>query len=109
MHPYANKQIFLATKHEKEKMIAPLFVKHLQANVEVYDFDTDSMGTFTGEIPKLGSAYETCLEKARIAAKASKDGIGLGNEGSFGPHPVIPLIACDHEIMVLIDLEKNLM
>lgn len=108
MHPLAKKQIILATKHEKQKVIAPLFFQHLQASVDVLDFDTDTMGTFTGDIARQGSAYETCLKKAKLAAAASKDGIGLGNEGSFGPHPVVPMVASDHEIMILVDLNKNL-
>lgn len=108
MHPFANKQIILATKHDKQKVIAPLFFEHLQASVEVWDFDTDSLGTFTGEIARISTAYETCLKKAKLAASASKDGIGLGNEGSFGPHPAVPMMPCDHEIMILVDLNKNL-
>jgi hypothetical protein len=106
-HPWHHKVIKLATKHQKEHVIAPLFLKDLNSHVQVCSIDTDELGTFTGEIPRKGTAFQTCLKKASLAAETSNDGLGLANEGSFGPHPMFTMLPSDHEIMVLVDLNHQ--
>ena len=106
-HPWHDKVIKLATKHQKEQVIAPLFLSNLNSHVQVCPVDTDELGTFTGEIPRQDTPFQTCLKKASLAAHASKDGLGLANEGSFGPHPMFPVLPSDHEIMVLVDLNQK--
>ena len=32
---------------------------------------------------------------------------GLASEGSFGPHPLIPFLPCDHEILYFIDRKRD--
>jgi hypothetical protein len=106
-HPWRHKVIKLATKHQKEHVIAPLFLSQLSLHVEVCPVDTDEFGTFTGEIPRQDTPFQTCLKKASLAAQASEYGLGIANEGSFGPHPMLPMLASDHEIMVLVDLSHQ--
>lgn len=45
----------------------------------------------------------TAKEKAKQAILRSNLRIGVGSEGSFGPHPYIPFLASGLEILVLID------
>ena len=106
MH-YQNERILLATKHEKERVICPIFREKLGCEIYTTHFDTDQFGTFTGEVARMQGAYETCILKAKIAAKAADCFYSIASEGSFGPHPSIPFVASDHEIMALVDLKNN--
>jgi hypothetical protein len=106
MH-YNNERVLLASKHEKERVIGPVFFDKLGCEIYTSDFDTDQFGTFTGEIPRAQNAYETCVLKAKSAAIAADCFFSIASEGSFGPHPSMPFFASDHEIMVFVDLKNN--
>ena len=106
MH-YKNERVLLASKHEKERVIHPIFLEKIGCEIYTSDFDTDQFGTFTGEIPRAQNAYETCILKAKSAAIAAECFFSVASEGSFGPHPSIPFFASDHEIMVFVDLKNN--
>jgi hypothetical protein len=98
MH-YRNEHVLLASKHEKERVIRPIFHDKIGCTLYTSDFDTDQFGTFTGEIPRIQNAYQTCILKARAAAIAADCFFSIASEGSFGAHPAIPFLASDHEIM----------
>ncbi len=104
---YKDKFVLLASKHNKEQVIKPVFLEKLACNVCVEDIDTDQFGTFTGEVPRTLSAYETCILKAKHAANEKKYVLSIASEGSFGPHPSNPFIPHAHEIMVFVDLEHD--
>ena len=104
---YRNEDVLLASKHEKERVIRPIFHQKIGCTLHTSNFDTDQFGTFTGEIPRPHNAYETCILKARAAAIAADCLFSIASEGSFGPHPSIPFFASDHEIMVFVDLKNN--
>jgi hypothetical protein len=106
MH-YRNERVLLASKHEKERVIRPVFHEKIGCTLYTSDFDTDQFGTFTGEIPRSQSAYETCILKAKTAAIAADCFFSMASEGSFGPHPAIPFVASDHELMVFVDLKND--
>ena len=66
---YKGKPVVLATKHQKEDVIRPFFENGLGCSIHVpMHFDTDQFGTFTNEIPRKLSAYETLIQKAKEAA-----------------------------------------
>lgn len=76
--------ISLLTKHGKEKVIAPVFSEKLDVEIEHTDsFDTDQLGTFTGEIPRENKAVECAIKKAELACELTGNSVGLGSEGSF--------------------------
>ncbi len=107
--PYQGRTAVLATKHQKEKVVAgPLqegagIVLHVPP-----DLDTDSLGTFTGEVERLGTPRSVAIKKARMGMAASGLRLGLANEGSFGPHPTWPMAAADHELLVFLDDDEGL-
>lgn len=105
---YANQKVIIATKHHKEKVIGPILKKSLGCIIETSSFDTDTLGTFTGEVPRLHEAQKTCEIKAHQAAKLENALLAIASEGSFGPHPLIPMIPQAHEIMVFIDKKHDL-
>ena len=104
---YIDKVVLLASKHSKEQAIGPVLRQTLGCHLRVEDIDTDLFGTFTGEIPRTASAYDTCILKANYAAHEKNYALSIASEGSFGPHPSNPFIPHAHEIMVFVDLEND--
>lgn len=95
--------------HGKEQAIAPILQEQLGVQVIVpADFDTDRFGTFTREIKRPGTQLETARAKIESALTLTGETLGLASEGSFGPHPVIPYICFNREIVVLVDKAHDL-
>ena len=102
---YTGSRFILTTKHAKSIAIAPVFQEKLQATVLEYVVDTDQLGTFSGEIDRSGSALECAQRKCEWSIKHFKEKVefALASEGSFGPHPLFPIVAGDYEILYFID------
>lgn len=98
----------IATKHAKERLFGPPLGEQLGLTVVLAQVDTDLLGTFSGEVPRVGTARDTALRKAELAIRHSDADIGIGSEGSFGPHPAIPFLPVDVELAVMIDVELGL-
>lgn len=107
-HPYRTRTAALATKHGKLALIAPPLEESVGLRVEAVEVDTDSLGTFTGEIPRLGTPLETAIAKARLGMSVSGHTLGLASEGSIGPDPAMPFVNSDREIVVLVDDESGI-
>ncbi len=104
---YAGSCLVLTTKHQKSLAIAGPFEKILGASVLEYVADTDLLGTFSGDVPRVGTILETVRKKCEWSLKNTKAEHALANEGSFGPHPSIPFLPCDHEVLYFIDLKLD--
>jgi hypothetical protein len=94
----------LATRHGKARAIAPAMAEALGLGIIVpAALDTDSLGTFTGEVPRPAPMRETARLKARMGMTEAGLPLGIASEGSFGPHPAVPFLAAAHELMIFID------
>lgn len=93
----------VSTKHDKLPLIAPPLEQTLGLRVDAADVDTDTLGTFTGEIPRLGPPLETAIAKARLGIAATGTKLGIASEGSIGPDPAMPFLVADRELVVLVD------
>ena len=102
-HPYAGRMAALATKHGKLPLIGPVLERAIGLKVIDAPVDTDVLGTFTGDVPRLGSPLETAIAKARLGMEAAGEELGLASEGSIGPDPSLPFVVSDEEIVVLVD------
>ena len=80
-------QAAILTQHDKARLIAPALHRLGWQLSELSSFDTDTLGSFSGERPRFMSPYECALRKAAIAAELSGADIGIGSEGSFSPGP----------------------
>ncbi len=100
---YKNQKAVMATKHEKEEMIAPAFMDLLGLRIVKANIDTDQLGTFSGEVDRQDSPLVCARKKCELAIKEYKVPLAISSEGSFGPHPFIPFITCDYEILYFID------
>lgn len=108
IHPYQGQTVALATKHGKERAIAPALRASPGLQVQLAGIDTDTLGTFTGEIERSGTPRETVLAKARLGVEQTGIPRGLASEGSFGPHPAAFLITAGHELLAFIDLDLGI-
>jgi hypothetical protein len=102
---YSGKTVVLTTKHEKLKIISSPFLENLNLQVMIAALDTDALGTFSGEKERPGSALEVIEKKCRMGMQATGMKLGLASEGSFGPHPLIPFIPSNYEMMMFVDDE----
>lgn len=106
---FAGRNLVIATKHKKEKVIAPILEKELDVKCEIpKNFDSDIFGTFSGEIDRLMNPIETGRMKCLKAIELTGCDLAIASEGSFGPHPTIGIVNADDEILVLIDKKNNL-
>jgi hypothetical protein len=102
------KQICVATKHEKEKVIVPLFSNLFNCTFLFSEIDTDLLGTFSGEIERTLSPYETAIEKCRMAFKTTDADFAIASEGSFGPHPSLFFVPADEEFLLFMSRDEQL-
>lgn len=106
---FTGRQLVIATMHGKEKVIAPQLEEKLGVTCFVPEhFDSDQLGTFTGEIQRHRNALDTARSKCLKAMEITGCGLGIASEGSFGPHPTLWFAPADDEILILIDTENNL-
>lgn len=101
---FGDRVAVLATMHRKEEAIAPILETALALQVTIpTNLNTDQFGTFTREVARPGTQLEAARLKAQQGLAITGASLGLASEGSFGPHPVFPYIACNREIVVLLD------
>lgn len=95
--------------HGKEGAIAPPLLSGLGLHVTpTSGLDTDQFGTFSGEIPRLGTMGEVAVRKARLGMAATGLPLGLASEGTFGPHPLIPFFPVGRELLMFVDEERGI-
>lgn len=106
---YAGSRIILTTKHAKGLAIAPEFTRILSADVVQFEADTDELGTFSGEVERVGDALQCAKSKCMwgLNCQQGRAKYALASEGSFGPHPVIPFVPSDQEILYFIDRKHD--
>jgi hypothetical protein len=102
---YEGEEAVLATMHGKERVIAPLLLRQLGLRVTLASgLDTDRFGTFTREVERTGSQLDAARAKIKAAFElAPETRFAIASEGSFGPHPYIPLLPLEREIVVMVD------
>lgn len=108
-HYFEDRHLVIATKHRKEAVITPLVNGSLGVISQIAEgFDTDVLGTFTGEIERKDDALTTLRNKCLMAMALSGCDLGVGSEGSFGPHPTLFFTHADDELVMLIDQKNGL-
>ena len=106
---FSGRRLLIVTKHEKEAVIAPLLEKALGVTCFVTeDFDTDSLGTFSGEIARKDDALTTLRKKCWEGMKSEGFDLAVATEGSFGNHPTVFFAPANDELIMLVDQKNNL-
>jgi hypothetical protein len=98
----------MATKHDKGRLLAPAFDEILSMRVEEVLVDTDLLGTFSGEIERVGTPLEVAIKKARLGIERTGNSYGVASEGSVGPDPFMPIINANIETIVFVDDELGI-
>ncbi len=106
---FAERKLIIATKHQKEQVIAPILEKELGVTCFTDPaLDTDILGTFTGEVARYDDPVTTARKKCYRAMEISGCDMAVASEGSFGPHPTLFFAAADDEILLFIDQKNHL-
>ena len=109
MKRFEGRRLFIATKHEKERVIAPILERELGVICVSDDrFDTDRFGTFSGEVERLDDPLETLRKKCIAGLENSTCDLVVASEGSFGMHPSLFFTAADDEFILLMDAQEGL-
>lgn len=93
------------TCHDKGQLVSDALAGLGFTIESITSYDTDQFGTFTREVPRVASAHETALSKAKLAASLGGVRYGLGSEGSFGRDPHVGWMPWDYEILCLWDAQ----
>jgi len=107
--PFNGRPLLIATQHGKEQVIAPVLERVL--GVECFsnsEFDTNTLGTFSGEVERTLDPLAAARAKCLHAMEAHQCDLAVASEGSFGPHPAIPFAQADDELLICIDKKLNL-
>ena len=106
---FSNRRLVIATKHKKETVIAPAMEEALGVKCFVpANFDTDVLGTFTGEIIRKHNPITTARNKCLMAMASTHCDLGIASEGSFGAHPTMFFVPADEEFLIMIDKKHDL-
>lgn len=107
--PFAGSTVAIGTRHGKETAFAPAFSRWLGADVRpTVELDTDALGTFTRDVPRVGTAEEAATAKARAAATELGTITGMATEASYAPAlgGFGPMV--HEELAVFVDLERGI-
>lgn len=106
---FKGRNLIIATKHGKEKVITPVLEKELGVKCFVDSgLDTDQLGTFTGEVERKEDPVTTARNKCFMAMELTNCDLAIASEGSFGSHPNIYFVPVDDEILMFIDKKNGL-
>lgn len=106
---FRGRNLLIVTKHDKEKVIAPVLEKALGVNCILTDaYDTDELGTFSGERERKEDPITTARKKCLDGMAITHCDLAVASEGSFGPHPNAFFLPADDEFLIFIDKRNGL-
>lgn len=106
---FKGRRLLIATKHQKERVIAPIMERELGVTcITCATFDSDVLGTFSGEVERKDDALTTVKNKCLLAMSMENCDLAIASEGSFSPHPTIFFAHADEELLILVDLKNKL-
>ncbi|RXI96169.1 hypothetical protein DS745_20720 [Anaerobacillus alkaliphilus] len=106
---FGERKCVVATMHQKEEVMAPILKRELSVEIVLpKDFDTDMFGTFAGDVERVGDQLEAARNKLHKALELTGCDLGIASEGSFGPHPVVPFLPFNQELVLFIDKKNDL-
>lgn len=104
-----NERIAFLTRHQKEKLLSPIFHQNFGCSlIHTDNLDTDTLGTFTREIPRQGTQREAARKKAELGAHLTGCRFGIGSEGAFITDPWTGMMPWNLEMVLLLDTKTGL-
>lgn len=110
LHPYlAGAPVALLTRHGKETLLAPVLEPALGVRlVHVDSIDTDTLGSFTRDVPRAGTQREAARRKARLGAELAGCRFAVASEGAFVTDPWTGMLPWDIEMVLFLDVQTGL-
>jgi hypothetical protein len=106
---FEGRKLVIATKHKKECVIGPPLKTAFGLDFfSSVGFDTDDLGTFSGEIERLHHPMDAARIKCNMGMDLYNVDLAISSEGSFGPHPHVFFLPADEEYLMLVDRKNNL-
>lgn len=106
---FSGRRLLVVTKHHKEQVISPLFERELGVKCHLSKkFDTDTLGTFSGEITRKNDVLTTLRKKCWEGMQSENFDLAIATEGSFGNHPTVFFAPANDEFIMLLDKKNNL-
>jgi hypothetical protein len=96
---WQGQKAMVVTMHGKNEVIQSEFAS-LGLKWTNCELNTDQFGTFSGEIKRNFDAISTARQKCDLAFCHTDVDIAIASEGSFGPHPNIPFIPVNEELLL---------
>lgn len=102
---FQNQEVILVSMHGKEAVLGPALYEAFGIHLAVAsELNTDDFGTFSGEKSRPDTQYKTALMKLAAGFKSyPKYSWGLASEGAFVPHPEVPFLTVNYELLVLVN------
>lgn len=98
----------MASKHDKAVLVRSALTEELGLEVIEVVVDTDVLGTFSGEVERVGSPLDTAVAKARMGMAALGVPLGVASEGTIGPSAAMPFLSAARELLVLVDDDRGI-
>ena len=105
--PASGPPVLIATMHGKEAVLGPLLADLGFQVLLPLGYDTDALGTFSGDVRRPGTAFEAALEKARRACHATGVPRAVSSEGSYRPCQTLFPGARNAELLAFVDLKSS--
>lgn len=99
--------VLIATMHGKELVLGPLLADLGFKVLLPVGYDTDALGTFSGDIRRKGTAIDAVLEKARRACLVTGIPRAVASEGSYRPCQELFPGAHNVELLSFVDLQAD--
>lgn len=100
---FRDSRVVFATNHGKAAAARSPFERVLNASVDEAVIDSDSLGTFSGEIARPGSMLDALRGKVMLARAITPERFVLVSEGSFGSAAGLGLLTQGIEMLLLHD------
>lgn len=105
--PASGPEVLVATMHGKEAVLGPRLAALGYRVLLPVGYDTDVLGTFTGDVPRPGTAFDAALEKARRACRAAGVPRAVSSEGTYRPCQRLFPGARNAELLAFVDVEAG--
>ncbi len=100
---FYDSRITFATNHQKSNAAREPFRRIARCSVEELGIDSDSLGTFSGEVERVGSMIDALRAKVALAREKTTNRFVLVSEGSFTTAGGFGLVAQGIEMLMLHD------
>jgi hypothetical protein len=106
-HSFTGSHITFATNHGKAAAAHEPFARVLSAHIHPLSIDSDSLGTFSGEVERPGSMLDALRGKVKLARLSTNTRFVLVSEGSFSAPGGLGFLVQGIEMLMVHDADTG--